>query len=507
MRQENFTYSQVDACFYETLRINKGSSREWSKVKEGNALIDTERTKLNFEVRPHHSALNPADFFKHNRGQGIAAYHKEVTGRTARMHGDEKQLSKAVGVIITMPRDYIKREVDLTDEEFMAIEHYVESEGKNKPKSQAFDTAMKKLSHINYDEQDLEMIREFFEAALRAWMKNAGIREEDMLYSVVHLDESWPHLHIMALPTVIERSIDRLTGDPVIKIKYTTSKFNNHTTHYYDTLHENVINLMREEGIDASGLLNGATKDRAFTPGDLSRQQRKDGVEMAQLTRAISKQKDILIEQVAETESVLNAHTQLLSDFNSAVESRVDEILPEEIKEYKEKEEQIRKEKEAQEKKRVELEEQAKNLEKQKQEVEHMQRDMDKIINDRVKKRLVSIIRDKIVEIFSMLSVRVHTILKGSHQEHLLDKISSIKLPDKLVVDGKEYGGMSIGDALEKAEQRDIRDMLHDKGVPYTDIDATDIVRVKKVIKRGKTLNEALTLVANEISNDGPRGH
>ena len=82
MKQVNLSYAKADRCYYEAIRINKGTSSEWSKDKEGNALIDTSKTELNYELIPHHQALNPSNFRKHNRGLGIADYHKSVTGRT-----------------------------------------------------------------------------------------------------------------------------------------------------------------------------------------------------------------------------------------------------------------------------------------------------------------------------------------------------------------------------------------------------------------------------------------
>ena len=269
MRQINVTYAAADSCFYEAMRINKGSSTEWSAAKEGNALIDTKRTDMNVELIPHHEALNPSDYRKRNRGIDIADYHKEVTGRSARMNGEEKQLSKAIGCIITLPRDYMDIDFGLTAEEYEAVEKFMERDHgtKNQPKSEAYKSAMEKVAHHMWTEEEQTKITEFFQAALKSWQKVATVRDEDMLYAVVHFDESFPHLHIMALPTV-----EKENGE----ITFSTSKYSNRSTHYYDRLHQAVIDGMKEYGIDGSGLLNGATKGKGFVPADMNHSLREE---------------------------------------------------------------------------------------------------------------------------------------------------------------------------------------------------------------------------------------
>jgi len=283
MKQVNITYAKADGYYYEALRINKGTSSEWSKYKEGNALIDTAKTELNYELIPHHKALNPSNFRKNNRGHGIADYHKSVTGRTARMKGEEEQLSKAIGCIITLPRDYITIDYGFTNEEYDAIAHHIESGSKKEYDSAYYKSAISKINGHEFTEEEQALIKNFFTAALKSWQKNANIRDEDMLYAVVHMDESYPHLHIMALPTV-----EKENG----VITFSTSKFDNKKTHYYDHLHENVIKEMASLGIDASGLVTGATRGKGFTPAELSHEQREESVRLAAHNAILKKQQE-----------------------------------------------------------------------------------------------------------------------------------------------------------------------------------------------------------------------
>jgi hypothetical protein len=109
-------------------------------------------------------------------------------------------------------------------------------------------------------------------AALKAWQKVAGIRDQDIIFTAVHMDESYPHLHVTALPTV-----EKENGE----ITYSTSKYNNRLTHYYDKLHTNVINEMAKQNIDSSGLLNGKTQGKGYKPADFTHEQRAEGVRFA----------------------------------------------------------------------------------------------------------------------------------------------------------------------------------------------------------------------------------
>ena len=292
MKQKNYTFAQAEACYYETVRINKGSSSEWSTEREGNALIDIKRTPENYELIPHHKVLNPSHFGEAGRGQGIAELYKERTGRTARMNGSDEQKSKAVGCIITLPRDYLEIDYNLSEEEYATIARHVEEDDNKEAK--AYITAIDKIQNYIFNEDEKEKIKEFFTVALAAWMKVADVREEDILYAVVHMDESFPHLHIMCLPVMQ----DPVTG----KVTCSTSKYNNRVTHYYDCLHQNVINEMKNLGIDGSGLLNGVTKGKGFSPAELNREQRAEGVRRSLENRLLAERCEQLERKNADAE-------------------------------------------------------------------------------------------------------------------------------------------------------------------------------------------------------------
>lgn len=320
MRQENFSYRVAEACYFEVTRIIKGSSSEWSVSKEGNALIDPERTADNYELVPHHEALNPANIGKEERGKAIAAYHKAVTGRSARMNGQEKQLSKAVGLIVSLPRTYLTIDYGLTEKEYAAIAHRVEHEGKEEPDSFYYKSAMKKIRDYRYSEEEKKKIGEFFEAAFESWLIVAGIRRQDVLYAVVHMDESFPHLHVMALPTCIKEN-----GE----ITFSADKYNYRRTHYYDTLHTNMIREMARRGIDASGLLNGATKGKGFLPAEHTREQREKGVRQAHEISILKQHKEEVLQatESAEVDMMIQQNAcQVMSESMEYMEAQTLEL-------------------------------------------------------------------------------------------------------------------------------------------------------------------------------------
>lgn len=171
---------------------------------------------------------------------------------------------------------------------------------------------MDKMKNHKFTEEEKHKIKEFFMAALKAWQKVAGIRDQDLLYSVVHLDESYPHLHISALPTI------EVKGE----ITYSTSKYNNYLTHYFDKLHTNVIEEMaKQNNIDASGLLNGATKGKGFKPADFSHKLRMEGVRFAIETSIIRQSKINAEGHAIERFGVVYENQDIMTDMEDCTEN------------------------------------------------------------------------------------------------------------------------------------------------------------------------------------------
>lgn len=282
MVYENMTYKQVETAFYEAMRTIKKKTTEWSKEKEGNALIDPTRTCDNFEIVPHHLILDPANVNRRNRGKALAEHHREVTGRSARMQGEEKQQSKCACIIATLPRDYLHIDYGITDTEYLAVINHINNG--EEIESPQYKSAVSKVKDYTYSDEEKAKIKEFFTVFFVAWKKISGIRDEDVLYSVVHMDETFPHIHMAAFP-----SMEKADGS----ITYSVSKFSNFGFDYRKELHPKMIKEMSKMGIDASGLLNGATtKGRKFKPADFNRQQREEAVKIATENMILNQMKE-----------------------------------------------------------------------------------------------------------------------------------------------------------------------------------------------------------------------
>lgn len=288
MNYVNMTYKQVETAFYEAMRVIKKKTSEWSKEKEGNALIDPTRTCDNFEIASHHEILNPSNVNKRDRGKVLADHHKKVTGHSARMKGDEKQQSKCACMLGTLPRDYLKINYGITEAEYASVVKHIENN--EKTESTEYKLAISKIQNHRYTDEEKAKIREFFTVFFNAWKKISGIRDDDILYAVVHMDETFPHIHIAAFPTM-----EKVDGS----IKYSVAKFSNFGFDYRSDLHIRMIEEMGKMGIDASGLLNGATTPKKrFKPAEFNHQQREEAVKIATenmiMNQMIEKKRDEL---------------------------------------------------------------------------------------------------------------------------------------------------------------------------------------------------------------------
>lgn len=101
--------------------------------------------------------------------------------------------------------------------------------------------------------------------------------------------------------------------------------------------------------------------------------------------------------------------------------------------------------------------------------------------------------------LFNAIKDKVYRFFKGDHQEKLYTKIMDLKLPEDFIEDGKDYGGLTIRKAMEKAEIQDIKDMLHAQGVDYEDIDSDDIRIIRRALSKGANIDEVIAGIADEI--------
>lgn len=313
MNIKTITYAKVDALFYEAMRINLKGRCE--ARREGQALIKVSHTHLN-RVLIQHPCMNPSNYYQHNRGEGIAQYHKSVTGKYPRMNGSEQQQSKAIGIITTLPRDYIKKNIQLTDDEY----EYLISEKFNS-NTELGKRIDEKLSVEEWTDEEIHNITNFFQINMECILAECGVRTDDVLYSVIHFDETFPHMHLVFLPTKIQKYEKNIYSNYKTKdkppqllhkagderITFSTefmkkgfrrdAETGEIKESFYNTFHHNVIRRMKNKGVEASGLLNGETKGKGFDPGMMIREEREESVKNAARSRYLKQQNSVLEEQ------------------------------------------------------------------------------------------------------------------------------------------------------------------------------------------------------------------
>lgn len=320
---KTYSLSKICGLFDEAIRTIPGYA-SYDPTYEPRALIDYEKTKDNFALY-----INPCMRHKKNerkKSEKIEALIKEKTGKNPRKD------TVACSIILTMPEDY---------------------------------------------EGD---VRLFFEAGVKALCITCGIKEEDILYACVHMDESQPHLHfaflpmsyvrdydaklaeyniqrdeakangtkVPARPTILKGEVNRKIGEDEKPISTNCGRFGKGFLH---TLNKVLEERMEEQGVECK-IANGAGSK--FDPQKLNHAQREESLKLHKENEKLKKQNIQLEEaatqaifekenaqaeasackeQVAKATEELQAKTELL-------EAKEDELQEKEI-ELQEKEQQV----------------------------------------------------------------------------------------------------------------------------------------------------------------------
>lgn len=373
MRMDKFSYSSAASCLYEGMRW-KNKDGVVEVEREGKACIDASKTGMNVtyvkeELRPD-PRYKDEEFKKKNRGQRIADYHNSQVGSYSRaiMNGDKK--SQAIGLIATLPKhNPWVRHTKLTEEEFEYMRDHMievshEKNVKNKKDEELEKRILEKLSKVEWTKEAKEEVDRFLLGVKDAWLEECGIREEDVLFWCIHWDESYPHIHVMALPTVektYERDVySKHKNAPKLlhqkgekSISYSLNRF--YEGRYLDeagkarypfmeSYHQNVIERMKRNGKlsmeareTAGMLVTGETKGKGFLPKDFDRETRTKHV-VAQrkvqcMEERLNDQRDEFVEREAEykkqiekLEADKSAMQEEFVEKQSSMQQRLDEL-------------------------------------------------------------------------------------------------------------------------------------------------------------------------------------
>ncbi len=129
-----------------------------------------------------------------NQTNDLKQYYKERFGK------DPRKDATVTSIFLGMPKNYLPADFHLTDPEY----HALCDELANHPITdhKALASAHKKVLSRDFSDSEKEQIYEFIEKSVKAICKVFGVKEEDVLYCIGHLDESFPHIHCAILPAM-----------------------------------------------------------------------------------------------------------------------------------------------------------------------------------------------------------------------------------------------------------------------------------------------------------------
>lgn len=196
---KNYKLSEICSIFDEAIRSIPGYE-SYDPQKEVKANIHYDLTHQNVALRLNECMLTKGKKKKSGR---LDEFYLSKLGKKPRKN------AVATSIVLTLPKDYIKeKDFGITEEEYIALEKYYETDdGKNDPEHKYTDhdrilvaSAKDKLSKIQFSDDQREKIIKFFEASVVSLEKIFGIKDSDVLYSITHFDESFPHMHMAFLP-------------------------------------------------------------------------------------------------------------------------------------------------------------------------------------------------------------------------------------------------------------------------------------------------------------------
>ena len=193
---KQYSYGEIMALFDEAVRTIPGYNR-YNPAKEVKALIDYESTKDNYAIE-----INDCMVLRGKRYTKKSQFIEELV--TQKLGKAPRKDATASSIVFTLPRGYMAgHDFGLTEEEHTALQKSFEDNDKmpdDAHERTLLLNARQKLTHLEWSDEEKEKIAEYFETAVHSLCKICGIKREDVLYAVVHMDESMPHLHFAFLP-------------------------------------------------------------------------------------------------------------------------------------------------------------------------------------------------------------------------------------------------------------------------------------------------------------------
>lgn len=180
--------SDVPSFYRELIREITGYRKDEDTDVERKVLLNKDKTVLN-KLYIDRECLHVKKGSRKQTAK-LKEYYMERFGKKP------KSNAKVVVLFMAPPRDYIP--IQLTDEEYGALVD--ELNGEACVNKEVLGRAHEKILSRTYSEEDLEKIYDWAENSVSVVAKVFGVKEEDILYFGLHLDESFPHIQVALLP-------------------------------------------------------------------------------------------------------------------------------------------------------------------------------------------------------------------------------------------------------------------------------------------------------------------
>lgn len=230
----------------------------------------------------------------------------------------------------------------------------------------------------------------------------------------------------------------------------------------------------------------------------------------ALVKKILEKEKELSI-----TEMHLSQREELVkkreSRVDSEVQQKVNKLLPEEIKRWKEylfaKEEELN----SKEKKLSSIAEKQHDTEVYLKSVSDKLNRRKAEFDEEVKKSVADIIKDAFKDFFTKFKATFFKRFEGKHQSEVISVIQEMPIDDVTADRLFKYGfydaeKFTVGEILERAEAEDIKDALHEAGANYRQIRMSNIEDVKNGLSEGQDMDALIHAVTEQVLQNIVRG-
>ena len=230
----------------------------------------------------------------------------------------------------------------------------------------------------------------------------------------------------------------------------------------------------------------------------------------ALVKKILEKEKELSI-----TEMHLSQREELIkkreSRVDSEVQQKVNKLLPEEIKRWKEylfaKEEELN----SKEKKLSSIAEKQHDTEVYLKSVSDKLNRRKAELDEEVKKSVADIIKDAFKDFFTKFKATFFKRFEGKHQSEVISVIQEMPIDDVTADRLFKYGfydaeKFTVGEILERAEAEDIKDALHEAGANYRQIRMSNIEDVKNGLSEGQDMDALIHAVTEQVVQNIVRG-